>query len=150
MLKEVDIKSGRLTYGQRIELGKILGSKDSEVEMFEKALKCMYDIDVKPKHYKKYLGVFQNIVDGIVHWVKLESENLRYDPTPEEKRAGIEKLANDIGEFGTVKALASRFNVDPDEIFKWQYGKVYGILATDLKEYKYQTKLNNIINEKYK
>ena len=37
----VDIKGGKLTFAQRIELGEIFGNGDmSEVEKFKRAIKC--------------------------------------------------------------------------------------------------------------
>ena len=39
--KKIDVKGGKLTFGQRIELGKIFQSEDTEVRKFEKVLQLL-------------------------------------------------------------------------------------------------------------
>jgi len=51
---------------------------------------------------------------------------------------------------GTVKALAKAYAKDPDEIFKWKYSKVFGILYSDLEEHKFRQRYNKVIEQKYK
>ena len=47
-----------------------------------------------------------------------------------------------------IKALAKAYGKDPDEILRWQYGKVFGILYTDLEERKFEKKYQQQINGK--
>ena len=42
ILSKIDIKSGDMTFGKRIELGKIFQSEISEIEMFEKVFECLH------------------------------------------------------------------------------------------------------------
>jgi hypothetical protein len=88
------------------------------------------------------------MLEGIEYWVELEGQTLKYDPTPEQERAGIKKLFNEVGHMGTVKAIAEKFGFDPDVVLDWQWAKVYGILHADLKEYLYERKLTEIISNK--
>lgn len=150
MLKKIDIKGGRFSYGQRIALGKILSSDASEVEKFEQVIKCLYDKTISPRQYKKWLPLFNEIVEGLSFWCKQEAAMLDYKPTPEEIRAGIKELGAKVGEFGTIKALAKAYNTDPDDVLKWEYAKVFGILTTDLEEHKFRVKLNEVYEQKYK
>jgi hypothetical protein len=75
------------------------------------------------------------MLEGIEYWVELESQTLKYDPTPEQERAGI-------------KAIAEKFAFDPDVVLDWQWAKVYGILHADLKEYLYERRLTEIMSNK--
>ena len=149
-MKEIDVKTGEMTFGQRIELGQIFAGESSEVEKFEKTFLCLHNF--KPRWYnrKKLMGYFTRIVEGIVFWSEQEATLLKYEPTPEEVRAGVTQYTSKIGELGTIKALAKTYGQNPDDILLWKYGKVFGILYTDLEEHKYQMRLNKVIEAKYK
>ena len=147
----VDIKGGKLTFAQRIELGEIFGNGDmSEVEKFERAIKCIYGKKIKPNQYGQYVGKFRAIVEGLQYWCEVEARMLHSEPTTDERAAGIEEYSKNIGIFGTVKAIAKTFGQDPDDVLQWEYGKVFSILYTDLEDYKYQRRLNKVIERKYK
>lgn len=136
-MSKIDVKAGDLTFGQRIEIGKILTSGAPDIEKFENVFKCMYGYIPKASEYSELIDVFNEIMEGIAFWTEKENTLLKHEPTAKQKRAGIKELSAKIGEFGTVKALAKSYNCDPDIILTWKYGKVFGILYTDLEEYKY-------------
>ena len=145
MLTKIDIKED-LTYGQRIDLGELFESDMTEEKKFVETFFILHknrpDFNNR-KEIKFFVEYFKEITEGILYWIEKE-KLLRYDPEPEEIRAGVYDLCNKIGNYGTIKALAKNYNCDPDDIFKWKYGKVFGILYTDLEEYKYQKRLHKI------
>ena len=147
----VDIKGGKLTFAQRIELGEIFGDGElPEAEKLERAIKCICGKKPTPKQYGQYLHKFKVIVEGLQYWCEAEAKMLHCEPTAEERSAGIEEYSKNIGVFGTVKAIAKTFRQDPDTVLQWEYGKVFSILYTDLEDYKYQRRLNKVIERKYK
>lgn len=148
-IKEIDIKGGQLTFGQRIDLGKLMGSDEPEINKFEKTFEILHRFKPKVTEYKKYIGYFSDIVDGLKFWSEQEATMLKYEPTPEEKQAGIKDFSQKVGEFSTIKALAKAYGKDPDEILDWKYGKVFGILYTDLEEHKFNTRYHKVIESKY-
>ena len=142
--EKINVKEGDLSFGQRINIGKILTNEAiEEMDKLKQVWKCLYGVDLKltSTNTKKMLLEFEEVIDGIIFWIKKETELLKYNPTPEEQRAGINDLSSKIGEFGTVKAIAKAYSRDPDEVLKWKYGKVFGILYTDLEEHRFQVKL---------
>ena len=149
---DLNIKNGDFTFAHRIELGKIFTTSKSEVEAFKKIFKCLYDIDIDFSHkdFKKAVIHFNEIVEGIKYWIEAETKMLKYEYTPEETSAGVSEYIKKVGEFGTVKAIAKAYGKDPDEILKWKYGKIFGILYTDLEEHKYKKRLEKVIERKYK
>ena len=149
-MSKIDVKVGKLTFGQRIELGKIMSEDIDEEQKFLKTFKCLYNYEAKPIFYKSLLSDFEEIIEGLKFWMIQESTLLKYEPTPEELKAGIKELSIRTGEMGTIKALAKAYSCDPDNVLKWEYGKVFGILFTDLEEYKYQVKYNKVVESKYK
>lgn len=149
-LVKIDVKAGNMSFGQRIELGKIMASEADEVGKFEKVFLCLHNFTPKEKDYLSLVDYFKEIVVGLKFWIETEATMLVYEPTPEEKRAGVKELMQNIGEFGTIKALAKAYSIDPDEVLKWKYAKVFGILYTDLEESKFQTRYNKVIEDKFK
>lgn len=158
MLKKdrINIEAGDMTYGQRIELGQIIDahnkSEDHPVDLVKKLITCLHKKCPRftVANIKGYIEYSEEILKGIKSWVDREQLSLHYDPTAEEISAGIRDLSKKIGDFGTIKALAKTYGQDPDEVLKWKYGKVFGLLYTDLEEHKYQVKYNKKIQEKYK
>lgn len=147
--KKVDVKGGKMTFSQRIALGKAIEAKDEYVAMKE-IIKALHRIDVKLKDIVRLKDYLTEIVDGIVFWIERENQMLNYEPTIEERQAGVLQLSEKIGYFGTIKALAKNYSREPDEILNWEYGKVFGILYTDLEEYKYQKRYNKVLESKWK
>lgn len=147
---KVDVKGGKLPYGTYLDIRQIVTTQGQEeikaVKEIFKALHQGYELSTLDFLNTKLQKYFEEICEGVLHWITLESKMLAYTPTDAQVRAGIKELSQNVGEFGTVKALAKQFGKDPDEILeKWDYAKVFLILYSDLEEYKYQEKYNKII-----
>lgn len=150
ILSKIDVKGGKLTYGQRIALGKILEKEQDEYLMIREIIYCLHKYYPKNSEIIILSEYINEIIEGIIYWVERENTMLNYEPSPEEKRAGVLELSKKIGHFGTIKSLAKNYSKEPDEILNWEYGKIFGILYTDLEEYKYQIRYNKEIEKKYK
>lgn len=138
-MERIDIKAGAMTYGQRIELGKILSDTElSEAVRFGRVFECLHGVTPAPTEYRKLFAYFKEIVEGLKYWAEAEATMLRYDMTAEERRAGLPEYQDKVGELGTVISIARSFGVEPDTVLGWQYGKVFGILLNDLEYSKYQ------------
>lgn len=145
----IDIKAGKMTYGQRIELGIILSNKDkNDFELFSDVFKCLYGRVPAASQIAKYIPFFKEVIEGMLFWIEQESTMLKYEPSIEERRAGIKELSAKVGDLGIIKAIAKDYKKDPDEIFNWEYSKVFGILYTDLEESKYRKRYQEVISNK--
>lgn len=152
-VKKIDIKLGKLTFGQRIELGDIVDKcKDNEVQVFKSFFKCLHNIDISLANpdIKWYVNYFNEICDGLAYWVEVEQKMLKYTPTTDERAAGIDNLNASIGHLGTLKALARNHGKSPDEVLNWEYGTVFGMLYADLQEYNYKERYRRIMENKAK
>lgn len=150
MIKRVDIKAGELKYWQRIELGRILTSKElDDAQRFLKTMECMVERGLEVNEYVEAMAYFQEIVAGITLWIERENAELQYMPTNEELQAGIEELAKDVGDFGTANELAKNYGKTPEEVLDWEYHVVFAILRDDAKKNRYRTRLTKIINGKF-
>lgn len=150
ILSKIDVKGGKFTFEQRIELGKIFTSGNDEIIIFKKVFKCLHDYDPILKDLKKLSPYLIEITEGLKFWIEAEQNGLKYEPSDDEKKAGILQLSKKLGELATIKSLAKNFGKDMDEVLKWEYGKVFGILFADLEEYKFQKKYNEVLEQKYK
>ncbi len=148
----VDVKGGDLTYGQRIELGGILANPKgrSEYELFMDTIECLYGRRPTPKEFKGAIPLFKEAVEGLTFWMKAESEQLKYTPTQEEKDAGVERYAKEVGEIGTAYAIAKEFSLDPDVILNWKYGKVFGYLRKQKADGDFQRRYSEVMARKSK
>jgi hypothetical protein len=144
MLKRIDIKGGKLTYGQRIDLGELFSGDKTDVEKFTETFRILHDVTPdfsNAKEMKTYVDYYFQIIEGLQFWLEREKLLLDYQPEPEEIAAGIRELSKKMGCYGVIKTLARNYSQDPDDILKWEYGKVFGIVYTDLEELKYQKRL---------
>lgn len=149
-IRPVDVKGGKLTFGQRIELGKVFQHKGNEVEQFGQTIQILHGFTPKLWEYPRLIEYFNQVVEGLAYWVKQENTLLKYEASAEEKQAGLRDFSARVGEFTTIKALAKTYAKDPDEILAWEYGKVFGILYTDLEEFKYNQRYHKVMQSKYK
>lgn len=149
-LREYNYREGEFTYGARIAVGEIWQREGlREYERLKLAWREMYGYDAK---LLWPLGVrvrrLIRLREGLEYWFRLEADTLKAEPTAEQLRAGIRELGEKIGEMGTIKALAKDYHVDPDEVLQWPWGKVYGILLTDLEEHKYNERLTKVVTKR--
>lgn len=148
-MNRIDIKAGDLTYGQRIELGGIFSDPNSDdLKRFKRTMECLHGAATDMAASEELVGYFEEIIEGLTYWAEQENALLKYEPSDEEKRAGIEEYSRKVGEFGTVKSLAKAYNQDPDTILQWKYSKVFGILYTDLEEYKFNKRFNKELEKR--
>ena len=144
---KIDVKAGNMTFSQRIELGKILTTSVNESVKMEKTIQLLHEYRPKLKELPRLITYFQEIIDGMIYWNAAENKLLKYEPTPEEKRAGISELSKKIGELGTVTAMAEKYSQDPDVILKWKYSKVFGLLLADLEKAKFNKRYMTAIKK---
>lgn len=142
----IDFESKDFTYGNRIAMSDIFGNEAlNEYEQMKAAFKELHGFDAKWLPIRRRIKAFQNIAQGLKRWIDQEKELLNYEPSADELAAGVKELGKKVGNLSTIKALAKAYGKDPDEVLKWDYSKVFGILYTDLEERKYENRLNKRI-----
>lgn len=150
MIHKIDIQGGQMTFGQRIELGRIITDKDmTDLDKMKSAMQCL-DVKWNLRNMSDMVEYWYEVLEGIKYWIEREQEELKYEPSAEEKAAGIIQLSLVVGEMSTIMALAKDFSKDPDEILQWKYGKVYNLLFTNLHSHLFRERLNKEIERKAK
>lgn len=151
ILGRVDMWGGEFTYGNRIELGNIFAEEGkTEYARLKAAFREIYGYSCRLVPFRYRLSMLNDIAQGLLSWVEREQKLLKYKPTPNELAAGIKELSERVGAMSTIKAIAKTYGRDPDEVLQWNYGKVFGILFTDLEEFNYQSKYNRILEDEHK
>lgn len=154
--EQVDVRGGRCTYGQMIELGRVLEKAGMSADTGEvatiRALISALHPNVEAAINVTNVMYASNISQGVRFWREREADRLRYEPTAEEKMAGYEALSRAIGPAGVASTIAEKFGVSggPDEVFKWPYASVFMVLLIDLERFKFQKRLQDIRDNKRK
>lgn len=150
---QIDVMGGRCTYGEMVELGRVLDSdtvrSGNELDSIKSLIQTLHP-DIEPSINITNLKYVSDIARAVRFWRVQEAEKLKYTPSAEEKQAGYEALAKITGPTGIASTIAEKFGVEggPDAVFKWPYATVFSVLRIDLERYKFQKKLQDIHDNK--
>lgn len=148
MIQRIDIQGGQMTFGQRIELGRIITEKElTDLDKMKAGMKCL-GVKWSLRCSSEIVEYWYEVLMGIKYWIEREQTELKYEPSAEEKAAGIAQLSLVVGEMATITALAKDYSKDPDEILEWKYGKVYNLLFTNLQSHLFRERLNKELERK--
>lgn len=148
MIQRIDIKGGQMTFGQRIELGRIITDKDmTDLDKMKEGMQCL-GAKWSLRNTSEIVEYWYEVLGGIKYWIEREQAELKYEPSAEEKAAGIAQFSLAVGEMATITALAKDYSKDPDDILEWKYGKVYNLLFTNLQSHLFRERLNKELERK--
>lgn len=148
MIRRIDIQGGQMTFGQRIELGRIITEKElTPIDKMKEGMQCL-GAKWSLRNTSEIVEYWYEVLMGIKYWIEREQTELKYEPSAEEKAAGIAQLSLVVGEMATITALAKDYSKDPDEILEWKYGKVYNLLFTNLQSHLFRERLNKELERK--
>lgn len=148
MIQRIDIQGGQMTFGQRIELGRIITEKElTPIDKMKEGMQCL-GAKWSLRNTSEIVEYWYEVLMGIKYWIEREQAELKYEPSAEEKAAGIAQLSLVVGEMATITALAKDYSKDPDEILEWKYGKVYNLLFTNLQSHLFRERLNKELERK--
>lgn len=145
-IRRIDYKGGTFTYAQRIAVTDIMQGGQSDYMKMKAMWRELYGWSARWMLPRRRAKEFARMLEGFGYWAELEQRTLKYEPSEEQKRAGITDYMKAVGDMGTIKAMAKAYCCDPDTILTWEWAKVYGILLTDLEEYRFEERLR----EQYK
>jgi hypothetical protein len=143
----IDVSSEKFTFGQRIFLGKI--DTTSSHKIIEQVMSVLYGVKVKPWQYKSVYAHILDVLNKLNKWSEIEKA-LNYEPTAEEKQAGIKQITDKLQDFATVDAIAKRMHISHDNAMKLPYAIVFQMLQSDLEHSKFERRLSKVYEQKYK
>lgn len=158
LAEQVDVLAGKCTYGQMVELSRLLVEVEgADVAVVKSLIRILHHnpddgVICEPAINITNAKYARTIAEGVRFWREQEDAKLKYTPTAEEKQAGYEALSNATGPTGVASTIAEKFGVSggPDEVFKWPYASVFMVLYIDLERYKFQRRLHDVHEAKRK
>lgn len=110
MIQRIDIQGGQMTFGQRIELGQIITEKElTDIDKMKEGMQCL-GIKWSLRNTSEIVEYWYEVLMGIKYWIEREQTELKYEPSAEEKAAGIAQLSLVVGEMATITALAKDYS----------------------------------------
>lgn len=136
----------KMTYKQRIDLGKIVSEQCSvcDARTHERIMKIM-NPDCVCVFSKKEVVYVEKVVDKIRYWINAEKNLIQSEPDKIQNRAGIKKFTERVQELGVVYTFCSMFGKSPKQILGWDYSDVFGMLFVDKEQSEYQKRYNKIV-----
>jgi hypothetical protein len=107
----------------------------------------MLKTDIDDWRYIDYLPYMLKVLQYVEGSIKNETKKLKYTPTAQEKKAGIDKL-NIFKEWGIVDSIAQRLHILHEQVWELHYVDVFLMQHKDLEEAKFQRRLSKIMTEK--
>ena len=137
-----------MTFKQMTELRRGLETDAGDYETALMIGTVMLGSNVAAWSYKDYLPYMLSVLKYVHNSVKNESVKLKYNPTADEKKAGIDKLSV-FREWGTVDAIVrSRPCYTHEDVYNLKYVDVFVMQWIDLEHSKFERKLMKIQSEK--
>lgn len=145
-LRPIDVLSDAFLFGHRLAIGKLVAGFD-ELALFKGTIEALHDFTPQTKHFGKLYPYVVYVLDGIRQWAEREKQ-LHYEPTAEEKQAGIAELSKKLKEFSTIDAIAKRMGISHDDALQLPYATVYMMLLKDLEQSKFERRLQKVYERK--
>ena len=148
MIQRIDIQGGQMTFGQRIELGRIITEKElTDIDKMKEGMQCL-GVKWSLRNTSEIVEYWYEVLLGIKYWIEREQTELKYEPSAEEKAAGIAQFSLVVGEMATITALAKDYSKDPAEILECKFVKLFSFLLTKREGHHSRERLNNELERK--
>lgn len=135
------------TFGHRIALGQLVESGVDDYELMRKTMELLHQHKLRRREIRKLLDYFEAVLVQLKDW-SVKEQSLQYEPTPEERQAGLLELGKQLKEFSTVDAIATRLHISHDDALRLPYGTVYMMLLKDSELHKFERRLHKIHERK--
>lgn len=147
-MEKRDIKGGDFTWGERIQLGKILADKDApEMTKALNIIECLHGKDHPPIY--TLADYIEEIAEGLAFWVQQE-QTLYLEHSAEEMEAGYKQFSEAVGEMASIINVAKCYGKCPDEVLEWKYPTVFMHLKVEVESEKFNRRLQKVYEKKQK
>lgn len=150
MLTAADIRQMRHTFGQHLELRKAVKAKD-DTAVFAAVAAVITGHKVEPSEYDGAL--YKEVTECVKAFAEVEKvtgEKLSRPRTADEIAAGVDRLAEAVGDMGTIITLAKSFGQRPNDVLEWTYGEVFAALLVDKETSEYEVRMAKIRERKWR
>ena len=152
--KKRDIMAGEMLFGERLELGHIMEqyakNPCSDIELTKQIILALHDQPVTDEGAAMLAKYAREVVDGYLAWKDRELKECMPPQEPEAVNAGVEQLAEEIGDHGAVVDLAERFGFTFEQVYKMPYKDVFTIWKVDAARARYRKRLDKVLQNNRK
>jgi len=150
--KKRDIEGGQFTFGERIMLGRIVEAYTkepcSDIELVKQVIEVLHDQQISDEGAAMLSGYTQKVLEAFLQWTRREAQECAVPQDNEAKQAGVDRLAEEIGDMGAVVDLAERFGWSFERVYKMPYLDVFTIWKVDAARAKFQKRLSEVLKRK--
>ncbi len=134
---------------KELEFGKVLLLRMANVseDRIKKAIEIYFEIKADELTLFEAIPLANDLYKQLDEINKKESIALKFNPTPEQRRAGIDKF-NQFGANNTIDALAGGDILKYEQILKIDYNTIFVKLYRSKIEHDYEKKYSKIMSEK--
>lgn len=148
-IKKRDIGEGDMLYGERIELVRIISNpENTDLMKIKKIIKLLHDREITADEATLYVDYVTDIINGINGWLQREKEECYVPPTADQTNAGIDKLAEDVGDMGGVVQIANDRGWTFEQVMNLPYNEVFTIWKVQAANIKYERRFEELIKRK--
>jgi hypothetical protein len=89
MIQRIDIQGGQMTFGQRIELGRIITEKElTDIDKMKEGMQCL-GVKWNLRNTSEIVEYWYEVLMGIKYWIEREQTELKYEPVPRKRQPAL-------------------------------------------------------------
>lgn len=149
LFRKRDIAAGDILFGEYIALGRILRAEGmNDIERTKAIVKTLHNKDVSDTIAMLLIPYGLQVAKAYVQWKERESQECSVQPQPEALQAGIDKLAEEVGDMATVVQFSERFGRTFEQVYNMPYLEVFAIWKVDAATARYQRRLDAVLKSR--
>ena len=146
LFRKRDIAAGDMLFGEYIALGRILRAEGmNDIDRTKAIVKTLHNKDVSDTIALLLIPYGLQVAEAYVQWKERENQECNVQPQPEALQAGIDKLAEEVGDMATVVQFSERFGRTFEQVYNMPYLEVFAIWKVDAATARYQRRLDAVL-----
>ena len=149
LFRKRDIAAGDMLFGEYIALGRILRAEGmNDIDRTKAIVKTLHNKDVSDTIALLLIPYGLQVAEAYVQWKERENQECNVPPQPEALQAGIDKLAEEVGDMATVVQFSERFGRTLEQVYNMPYLEVFAIWKVDAATARYQRRLDAVLKSR--
>lgn len=149
LFRKRDIATGDMLFGEYIALGRILRAEGmNDIDRTKAIVKTLHNKDVSDTIALLLIPYGLQVAEAYVQWKERENQECSVQPQPEALQAGIDKLAEEVGDMATVVQFSERFGRTFEQVYNMPYLEVFAIWKVDAATARYQRRLDAVLKSR--
>lgn len=149
LFRKRDIAAGDMLFGEYIALGRIFRAEGiNDIDRTKAIVKTLHNKDVSDTIALLLIPYGLQVAEAYVQWKERENQECSVQPQQEALQAGIDKLAEEVGDMATVVQFSERFGRTFEQVYNMPYLEVFAIWKVDAATARYQRRLDAVLKSR--